>query len=351
MSVRGLKPASSTTCTCHPEGPSGPEGSPPSVRPIFVTALLTLAISVTPLCAQSDLGLPTSYQNNILATARSPLYFQPWVPAHTGTRVTVALDYANTFELAYGTVYGSYVQDLELATVRLSATRDLSPTTFVSADLAVSNSWKGGLDGFLHWWHGVLGIRLPERDLRPEHRFAFQGAFANGASFSEPPTTYLGDLRISAGWRFRPSGQLMGTLTLPTTTADGYGRGVVSLGTMLTGWSDLDPRLRVEGSLGLGWAPRSDAATRAYQRDVFGSIGGGFRWRFYRGASMFGTLWIHTPYYARTTIRSLDNPDMAFDLGWIFRTRSGAEWRVGMTEDPLPSGPGVDAVFKASRSW
>lgn len=316
---------------------------------------LALAVSaVLPPChlaAQSDLGLPTSYQNNILATGRSPLYFQPWVPAHTGTRVTVALDYANIFELSYGAVYGSYVQDLELGTVRLSATRDLSPTTFVSADLPLSTSWKGGLDGFLKWWHGVLGIKIPERDLRPENRFAFRGAFANGDSFDLKPRSYIGDLRVGAGWRFRPHGQLVGTVTLPTTTADGYGRGVVSLGTMLTGWSDLDPRLRVEGSLGLGWAPRSDAATRAYQRDVFGSVGGGFRWRFYRSASMFGTLWWHSPYYARTTIHALDLPDVAFDFGWIFRLKSGAEWRVGMTEDPLPSGPGVDAVFKASRSW
>ncbi len=352
--LRGLEPTLLIPPTCHPERPSGPEGSPLSLRSglmqIGIASFIAVCASRT-LAAQSDLGLPTSHQNNILATARSPLYFQPWVPAHAGTRVTVALDYANTFELAYGVVAGSYVQDLELATVRLSATRDLSPTTFVSADLPIAINWKGGLDGLLRWWHNVLGIDLPERDLRPEHRFAFRGAFANGASFSEPPSTYLGDLRIGAGWRFRPSGQLTATLTLPTTTADGYGRGVVSLGTMLTGWSDLDPRLRVEGSLGLGWAPRNDAATRAYQRDVFGSVGGGFRWRFYRGASMFGTLWLATPYYARTTIRSLDDPDMAFDFGWIFRTKGGAEWRVGMTEDPLPSGPGVDAVFKASRSW
>jgi len=318
----------------------------------LLLAVMVLALSPSRrLAAQSDLGLPTSYQNNILATARSPLYFQPWVPAHTGTRVTVALDYANTFELAYGTVYGSYVQDLELGTVRLSATRDLSPTTFVSADLPLSTAWKGGLDGFLKWWHGLLGIQIPERDLRPENRFAFRGAFANGDSFDLKPRSYVGDLRIGAGWRFRPNGQLMGTMTLPTTTADGYGRGVVSLGTMLTGWSDLDPRLRVEGSLGLGWTPRSDAATRSFQRDVFGSVCGGFRWRFYKSASMFGTLWWHSPYYARTTIHALDYPDVAFDFGWIFHLKSGAEWRFGMTEDPLPSGPGVDAVFKASRSW
>ena len=143
----------------------------------------------------------------------------------------------------------------------------------------------------------------------------------------------------------------MTTITLPTTTTSGYGKGVPSLGLMLAGQSDLDPRLRVEGTTGLGFTPRSHLALRPYEKEVFFSMGGGFRWRFYRGASMFGTLWWHTPYYARTTIAGLDRPDMTFDFGWIFRTHAGAEWRVGMSEDPLPSGPGVDAVFKASRSW
>ena len=143
----------------------------------------------------------------------------------------------------------------------------------------------------------------------------------------------------------------MATVTLPTTTASGYGRGVPSIGLMAAGKSDLDPKLRVEGTAGLGFTPRDDQALRPYEREVFLSMGGGFRWRFYRGTSMFGTLWWHSPYYARTTIAGLDRPDVAFDFGWIFRTHGGAEWRVGMSEDPVPSGPGVDAVFKASRRW
>jgi hypothetical protein len=144
---------------------------------------------------------------------------------------------------------------------------------------------------------------------------------------------------------------VVGTVTLPTTTADGYGREVVTGGAMVTGWSDLDPRLRVEGGIGLGYAPRSDAQLASYQREVFGSAGGGFRWRFYRGTSVYGTLWWHSPYFTGTGLPALDRNDLAFDFGWIIRTKAGAEWRFGMTEDPQPSGPGVDAVFKGSRSW
>jgi uncharacterized protein DUF3187 len=316
---------------------------------------LTLAVfAVLPPCrlaAQTDLGLATDHQSNLLASARSPLYFQPRVQPRDGTRFSVAFDYASIYELSYGAAGGDYVQDLELSTFRFTATRDLSPTTFVSADLPLSTAWKGGIDGFLHWWHGLLGIEIPQRDLRPEHRFGYRLVLPNGDSVHYAPATYLGDLRVGAGWRFAPGGQLMVTATLPTATADGYGKEVMSLGAMLTGTTDLDPRLRVEGSVGLGYTPKTDGALRPYQRSTFVSMGGGFRWRFYRQASMFGTLWWHSPYYGHTGMKALDENDVTFDFGWIFRTPGGSEWRVGMSEDPLPSGPGVDAVFKASRSW
>ena len=351
----GRKPAPLALRACHPEGLSGPEGSPLSLRcgVVIWGALVVGALALTPapVAAQSDNGLPVQQQSNLLATARSPLYFQPRVPAHSGTRITVAFDYASIYELALDAVGDPYVQDLELATVHLAATRDLSPTAYVTADLPVGTAWKGGLDGFLGWWHEVLSIELPERSLRPEHRFGYRLELPNGDSVHYAPTSYLGDLRVGTGWRFAPGGQLMATVTLPTATAEGYGKDVVSFGAILTGTTDLDSRLRVEGSVALGYTPRTDAVLRPYQRSTFGAVGGGFRWRFFRGASMFGTLWLHSPYYAHTGMRSLDRNELTFDFGWIVRTKEGAEWRVGMAEDPNPSGPGVDAVFKASRSW
>ena len=136
--------------------------------------LVALVISSSRhLAAQSDLGLPAIHQSNILATARTPLYFQPWVPALERTRVTLALDYANVYELTYGYAGGEYVQDLELGTLRLSAAHDLSPKAFLLADLTLNTAWKGGLDGFLGWWHDLLGIEMPSRELRPENRWGY----------------------------------------------------------------------------------------------------------------------------------------------------------------------------------
>ncbi|HTK55344.1 MAG TPA: DUF3187 family protein, partial [Gemmatimonadales bacterium] len=185
-------------------------------RTVALFALAILAVSPSrPLAAQSDLGLAASVQSNILASRRSALYFQPFVQPHTGTRLTVAFDYANIYEFNRGLAGGTYIQDLELSTFRLNVARDLSPTTFVTGDLAVGTSWKGGLDGFLTWWHGLLGIEIPARKLRPEHRFAYDLGLPDGDSVSYRPTTCLSDLRVGAGWRFHPQGQLVGTVTLP----------------------------------------------------------------------------------------------------------------------------------------
>jgi hypothetical protein len=322
-------------------------------RPVAVLgAFVALSVSSPRrLSAQSDLGLPTIHQSNLMASARSPLYFQPWVPARGRTRFTIALDYANIYELTYGYYGGEYVQDLELGTIRFSATRPLSSSTFLLADLPVSTAWKGGLDGFLGWWHDLLGIEMPSRELRPDNEWGYEVSDPAGDTVGYAPKVYLGDIQLGAGWRFAPQGQLMGTVTLPTATADGYGRDVATYGAMMTGWTDLAPKLRVEAGLGVGVAPKTGGTIAHYQRTLFGKLGGGFRWRFYRGASMYGTLWWHSPYYEHTGLPSLDRNDLNFDFGWIIRTTSGAEWRFGMSEDPQPSGPGVDAIFKASRSW
>jgi hypothetical protein len=320
----------------------------------FVAGLSLAALALFPsrtLLAQSDLGLPAHHQSNLMAVARSPLYFQPWVPAGEGSRLTVALDYANVYELTDGSYGGAYVQDLEVGTLRVTGRKELTPGLFLTADLPVSVAWEGGLDGFLGWWHDLLGIEIPERDYRPENDWAYGALLADGGSFSNDPAAYLGDLQAGLGWRLTPHAQLLGTLTLPTTTREGYGRRVVTAGAMLTLWTDLDPRVRAEASAGIGFAPRSAGPMEGYQRTMFGSAGGGFRWRFYKQASVYGTFWVHSPYYEGTGFRTLDRNDVAFDFGWIFRTPGGAEWRFGMTEDPQPSGPGVDAIFKASRSW
>jgi hypothetical protein len=67
--------------------------------------------------------------------------------------------------------------------------------------------------------------------------------------------------------------------------------------------------------------------------------------------SLFANLFYHTPYYHDTTLRSLDRRELSLDFGWIVKTGMGGEWRVGMTEDLEPGGPGVDLVVRVGRTF
>ena len=46
----------------------------------------------------------------------------------------------------------------------------------------------------------------------------------------------------------------------------------------------------------------------------------------------------------------LDRRELSLDFGWILATRAGREWRLGLTEDLEPGGPGVDLVFRLGMS-
>ena len=72
----------------------------------------------------------------------------------------------------------------------------------------------------------------------------------------------------------------------------------------------------------------------------------GLRWRFWGRQSIYGNLFAHSPYYHDTAIPALDRRELSLDFGWILATRGGREWRLGLTEDLEPGGPGVDLVFR-----
>ena len=162
----------------------------------------------------------------------------------------------------------------------------------------------------------------------------------------DPSDMFLGDVRLSAGLRRGPHFQAIATVTLPTSTGPtGYGRGVVAGGVIATVRAPLAKPLVYEGSLGLGYTPTHGDLT-AYQHTTFVSLSSGMRWRFWGRQSLYANLFYHSPYYHDTTLPSLDRRDLSLDFGWILATRSGREWRIGMTEDLEPSGPAIDLVFR-----
>jgi hypothetical protein len=87
------------------------------------------------------------------------------------------------------------------------------------------------------------------------------------------------------------------------------------------------------------------------QRTTLVAVSSGLRYRVWGSQSLFGNLFYHSPYYHDTSLPSLDRRELSLDFGWILETRGGGEWRVGLTEDLEPGGPGVDLVLRLGRTF
>lgn len=292
-------------------------------------------------------GLPAYAPINPVAASRTPLGFEPFRAPRPGRWTAgLALDYASTIEHVLLPDV-RYDLDSEILRLNLLVRRDLSPSAFLEAEAGVGGAYGGFLDGFLDWYHGLLGIRLPERERRPPDAFLYQIELPDGRLLTRRPSDlYLGDLRLAAGLRRGPHLQAVASITLPTSAAPaGYGRGVVSGGVVGTARAPLAEPLVYEGSLGLGYTPtHGDLA--AYQRTTFVSGSSGVRWRFWGRQSLYANLFYHSPYYHDTTMPALDRRELSLDFGWMLATRGGREWRLGLTEDLEPRGPGIDLVFR-----
>jgi hypothetical protein len=308
-------------------------------------AALVIASLAAPSGAVGQ-GLPAWAPMNPMATSRSPLEFVPYRSPRAGWSAGLALDYASAIEFG-DEATASYDLDAEILRLRLRLARDLSPSTFVELDAGIGGSYAGFLDGFLDWYHGLLGIDLKERDRRPHNAFLYRLDLPHGPSVERQSSDiFLGDLRLAVGARHNPHLQTVASLWLPTSTApEGYGRGVVAAGLVTTVHAPIKERIVFEGSVGAGFAPKH-GDLEPYQHTTFLSASSGLRWRFWGRQSLYGNVFLQTPYYHDTTIRALDRRDMALDFGWLLSTRSGREWRLGLTEDLEPGGPGIDLIFR-----
>jgi hypothetical protein len=323
-------------------------------HPRVAVTLLALCASAAPrLRAQSDSGLPAHFSINPVAVGRSGLYFEPYRDPHPGWRVAAQLDYGNMIEYSVSEDGREYLLDAEASTLHLNAEHDLGHATFFVGDVPLSSVYGGVLDGFLSWYHGLLGIRIPEREIRPRNSFAYRIELPDGDTVVRhvlDPS--LGDVRLGLGVRHSDAVQSVLSFTLPTTTGGGgYGRGTVSVSLLNTWRARLHRRLRYEGSLSAGYTPRTSDALGPYENTTFLAATSGVRWNFAGESAMFGNLYYHSAYYRGTGFPSLEHPELSFDYGFIFRSRAGGEWRLGMTEDFLPSSPAIDVVFKVGRSW
>jgi hypothetical protein len=311
---------------------------------------LVLLLAVTR--AGQGQGLPDLAPLNPVGSSRSGLYFQPFRDPVPGRwTASVALDYASIIE--YNRLpQADYVLDSELLRLSLRLTRDLGRRTFLEMGTSVGGAYAGFLDGFLDWYHGALGIRVAERERRPRDQFLYVITLPDGSTVRRPRRDlFLQDIRTALGIRHSSMLQTVLSLTLPTSTGpEGYRRGVPSLGLLNTLRARLDPHLLYEGSFGIGFTPAHGGVPRR-QRELFVAATSGLRVRVWNRQSLFANLFYHSPYYQATTLPALDLRELSLDFGWILENRSGGEWRLGMTEDLEPGGPGVDLVLRFGKTF
>ena len=314
-------------------------------------ALVLMLVLATPRPSQAQ-GLPEFGPLNPVGSSRSGLYFQPFREPETGSwRHAVALDYGSVIE--YNRLdQADYVLDSEVLRLSFAASRDIGKRTFLALSVSVGGAYAGFLDGFLDWYHGKLGIRISEREQRPQDRFLYSITLPDGRTVTRARRDlFLGDVRAGLGIRVNSQLQTVLSVTLPTSTGpEGYGRGVPSVAVLNTLRAQLTPRLIYEGSFGVGVTP-AHGRLGDLQNPAMLAVSSGLRHRIWANQSLFGNLFYHSPYYHNTTLPALDRRELSLDFGWILQTRGGGEWRVGLTEDLEPGGPGVDLVFRVGRTF
>jgi hypothetical protein len=208
--------------------------------------------------------------------------------------------------------------DAEVLRLNLNVERDLDAKTFVLGEAWVGGSYAGFLDGFLEWYHGLFGIRYPERDHRDRNGYAYFYEFPEGDTVRFARKGFgLGDTRLGIGRRFGDKFQSVLSLTLPTSTlGDGYGRQTVSVSLLNTVRAPVTPRLLYEGSLNVGFTPKQ-GELEPIQRSVFLLATSGFRWRTVGGLWSFANLYLHSPYYHDAVAQQLEGTDLTIDFDLV----------------------------------
>lgn len=316
---------------------------------------LSLLLTI-PLSAQ---GIPPYVPANPMLTSRSPLYAQPTISTDDGWQVRVLMDYSSAIEsdrridpCGIFLCENRFLLDAELLDLGFWVTRNLSPNAFVLASVSVRGGYDGVFDGFLDWFHDVTGTSVSARGERPDDTFGFQIDLPDAPFDLERPGTFLGDVRLGGGYRLGAI-QLLGTVTLPTTTTDqfGWGREVVSGSVHATANLVRSDRILLDAGLAVGVTPTTGPLSE-FQHSTF--VGGlaAMRWRFSGRQALFATLWSQSPNYHDTGFDGLDRAEVTLDFGGLFRIASGwPELQLGLTEDLSPAGPAVDVGAKIGLKW
>ncbi len=289
---------------------------------------------------------------NPVLQSRSALYAQPFVGAAEGWKFRFVTDYTNAVESTPSSDGREFVLDAELLQFDLWLTRDVSPKVFVVGNVALRSGHAGYLDGFLNWYHDVIGLRVPARNRRTENRFNWEFEL-DGETIVRERAAFIGDVRLGGGVRLGDRVQVIATVTLPTATtgSEGWTRKTVGTSLAISARAVQSARVALDLGASVGYTPAHGNLAR-YQRSVFGGGMVAGRWRFAGRQAVFATLWGQTPNWRDTGFDTMDRAEVTLDFGALLQVGGGLpEIQLGLTEDLLPRGPAVDIGFKIGARW
>lgn len=298
--------------------------------------------------------IPPYVPANPVIESRSALYGQSYIVPRPGWQVRFVTDYYNAVEVSQtaGADPRQSIFDAEVLQADLWVTRDLTPRVFVLANVPVRGAYSGFLDGFLIWYHSVIGLAVPARNDLPRNTFQWGFVLPDTTITRSKPGTFIGDLRAGVGLRLGRA-EIVATATVPTATIgeDGWTRHVV--GTSLAAVGDLirTSRFVIDASASAGFTPTQGSLAR-YQRSTFASglIGG--RWRFAGAQAVYASFWGQSSNWKDTGFDAVDDAEVTMDFGFLLHLKPRwPELQLGMTEDLLPRGPAMDLSFVLGLRW
>ena len=326
---------------------------PPVIRSTRrpLAGLLVCVALVAAAARRARRGCRPSRPINPVAASRTPLGFEPYRtprPGRWSRRAGARL--RQRHRVRRSSPRARYDLDAEILRLRLRRRAGSRPRAFVELDAGVGGSYAGFLDGFLDWYHGLLGITLERARAAAAATRSCIGSSCPTASRSSRRSSgsSWATSALAAGIRLGRHLQTVASLTLPTSTAPG---GLRPRRRGRRAWSPpcgRRSRSRSSTRAASAWATRRRTAiSPPYQRTTFVSASSGLRWRFWGRQSLYGNLFVHIPYYHDTTIpRARPAGAGASISAGSWRRGAGREWRLGLTEDLEPGGPGIDLVFR-----
>lgn len=320
---------------------------------IHIRVALFIAVLALPWRASAQ-DIPPYVPANPVLASRSALYAQPYISIVSGTEWRFVADYYNAIEVSQSAppVIRQYLFDAEVLQADLWVTHALSRRVFVIADVPIRGAYDGFLDGFLNWYHNVIGLGVPARNQRPENQFAWSFALPDSNVERAKPGTFVGDARAGIGVHLGPA-QVLASITLPIGSigADGWTRHVVGTSLSVTAEPLRNSRVVIDVSASAGYTP-VHGALAPYQRTSFGSALLSGKWRFAGEQSIFSSFWLQSSNWQDTGFAAVDDAEVSMDFGFLLHVRRHwPELQLGMTQDLVPKGPAMDVGFTIGVRW